>query len=123
MEEESSESSGGFFSSMTNGTDKPAKVDVLTLSAEEEDETTKRVSLDETTTTQRSTSPAADDETTTSPAARVETGEDGGHDEAHRWDLVRRRHAETAVAADAVTLGSAYRSLASRRRDGRKRWS
>ena len=91
MEEESSESSGGFFSSMTNGTDKPAKVDVLTLSAEEEDETTKRVSLDETTTTQRSTSPAADDETTTSPAARVETGEDGGHDESHRWDLVRRR--------------------------------
>ena len=38
MEEDSSESSGGFFSSMTNGTDKPAEVDVeLTLSAEEDE--------------------------------------------------------------------------------------
>ena len=70
MEEDSSESSGGFFSSMTNGTDKPAEVDVeLTLSAEEDE-------------TQRSTS----------PAARVETaGEAEGDVKAHKWDLVRRR--------------------------------
>ena len=70
MEEDSSESSGGFFSSMTNGTDKPAEVDVeLTLSAEEDE-------------TQRSTS----------PAARVETaGEAEEDNKAHKWDLIRHR--------------------------------